>query len=229
MKVKNKRYIPGRRERAYRNATIALNLVTIIFVTLVLSYIYKSDLEIKRLENELQVMEITYNNNHLENLKKEESIKNKIDLQAKIIKQQMDEFYINEKKAKAEELKRFKEESHKDSAVKIRCTGYCDIGYTASGEWTRDGIVAGKREWLGRKAAIYRVNSDNTVGELIGYYEFKDTGAGIDTDGDGKGDSIILGKSIDIWHPTEEACWEWMGKYGDYVYMSFVDEIPTNL
>lgn len=110
-----------------------------------------------------------------------------------------------------------------DNINLVRCTGYCDDGYTASGEHVRDGIAAGKREWLGKTAILYSVTADNSIGEYIGTYEFKDTGNGIDTDGDGIGDSIKKGKSIDIWHDTREACFEWAGKYGDYVYMQLVD------
>ena len=105
----------------------------------------------------------------------------------------------------------------------IRCTGYCDVGYTASGEWTRDGIAAGKKEWLGKTIALFSVDANGNIGEKIGEYTFLDTGAGIDTDGDGKGDTIKNGKSIDLWHSTEEACYSFSSKYGDYVYMTFVD------
>ena len=106
-------------------------------------------------------------------------------------------------------------------AFQIRCTGYCDYGYTKSGEYVRDGIIAGKDEWLGRTCNLYRINSDGSIGELIGSYEFLDTGAGIDTNGDGIGDSIRHGKSVDVWHPSKDAVWDWMAEYGDYVYIEF--------
>lgn len=104
----------------------------------------------------------------------------------------------------------------------IRCTGYCDYGVTKSGEYVRDGIIAGKKEWLGRTCNLYRVNDDNSIGELIGSYEFLDTGYGIDVKtSNGVKGSLELGKSVDVWHPSEEAVWEWVEKYGDYVYIEF--------
>lgn len=104
--------------------------------------------------------------------------------------------------------------------TKIRCTCYTatEGSITASGEHVREGIVAGKREWLGKVAILYDLNMN-----IIGIYEFKDTGAGIDTDGDGKGDSIKKGKSIDVYRDTLDECYEWIMTYGDYVLMMIVD------
>lgn len=107
--------------------------------------------------------------------------------------------------------------------TKIRCTCYIDQGTTASGQETRPGIIAGKREWLGRCAVLYRINEDGSIGDLIGIYEFLDTGAGIDTDGDGKGDSIKKGLSVDVWQPSIEQAREWIATYGDYVYIQVVE------
>ncbi|MCQ2088013.1 MAG: hypothetical protein MJZ37_08155 [Bacilli bacterium] len=97
--------------------------------------------------------------------------------------------------------------------VKIRCTCYLDTGITASGVYTRQGIIAGKKEWMGCVAILWTID-----GEYIGIYEVLDTGAGIDTDHDGKGDSIKTGNSIDVWMPDMESAKEWVKKYGDYVY-----------
>lgn len=103
---------------------------------------------------------------------------------------------------------------------KIRCTCYTsnEGSITASGERVREGIVAGKREWMGKVAVLYDMDMN-----IIGIYEFKDTGAGIDTDGDGKGDTIKSGKSIDVYRDTMERCHEWINKNGDYVYMQIFD------
>ena len=106
---------------------------------------------------------------------------------------------------------------------KIRCTCYIINGITASGQETRDGIVAGRSEDLGKVAAIYRYNGDGSVGEFIGYYEFLDTGAGIDTDNDGEGDSIKKGLSIDIWKSDMVEVNDWIAEYGDYVYIKIID------
>ena len=105
----------------------------------------------------------------------------------------------------------------------MRCTVY--TGYegsvTADGSKVREGIVAGKSEWLGYTCIIYE-NNNGKVGKLIGIYEFKDTGAGIDTDGDGKGDSIKNGKSIDVYRNNLDRCYDWVDKYGDYVFIQIV-------
>ena len=107
--------------------------------------------------------------------------------------------------------------------TKIRCTCYIDSGITASGQVTRDGVIAGRREDIGKTAALYRYNADGSVGEFIGYYEFLDTGAGIDTDGDGEGDSIKKGLSIDVWKSSMTEVNDWITEYGDYVYMEVIE------
>lgn len=107
--------------------------------------------------------------------------------------------------------------------VQIRCTCYVDRGTTASGVETREGIIAGKREWLGKTAVLYSITEEGKIGELIGIYEFADTGAGIDTDGDGQGDSIKKGLSVDVWMPSMEAAREWVKTYGDYVFIQVID------
>lgn len=103
---------------------------------------------------------------------------------------------------------------------KIRCTCYTSTegAITASGEHVREGIIAGKREWMGKTAILYDMDMN-----LIGIFEFKDTGAGIDTDGDGKGDSIKNGKSIDVYRDTLARCYDWIGQYGDYVYLQILE------
>ena len=103
--------------------------------------------------------------------------------------------------------------------VKIRCTCYCEHSKTATGKKTRYGIVAGPKEWLGYTAELNAINEDGSVGELIGLFEFEDTGAGMDTDGDGKGDSIKNGQSIDVWVNSLSDAYAWRDKYGDYVYI----------
>lgn len=104
---------------------------------------------------------------------------------------------------------------------KIRCTCYTSTegSVTASGDTVREGIVAGKREWIGKTAILYDMDMN-----LIGYFEFKDTGAGIDTDGDGKGDSIKNGKSIDVYRDTLEGCKSWIKEHGDYIQLQIIEE-----
>ena len=107
-----------------------------------------------------------------------------------------------------------------EQPTKIRCTCYTsnEGSVTASGEAVREGILAGKREWIGRTAILYDMEMN-----IIGFYEFKDTGAGIDTDGDGKGDSIKNGKSIDVYRDNMNRVNEWISTNGDYVYMQILE------
>lgn len=104
--------------------------------------------------------------------------------------------------------------------TKIRCTCYTSTegAITASGEHVREGIIAGKRAWMGKTAILYDMNMN-----IIGIYEFKDTGAGIDTDGDGKGDSIKNGTSIDVYRDTYARCKEWIKNYGDYIFVQILE------
>lgn len=103
--------------------------------------------------------------------------------------------------------------------VQIRCTCYCEHSKTATGVKTRYGIAAGRKEWIGYTAELNAINPDGSIGEFIGYFEFLDTGAGMDTNGDGKGDSIKNGQSIDVWIDSLPEAYAWRDKYGDYVYM----------
>lgn len=107
----------------------------------------------------------------------------------------------------------------------VRCTCYIEHGITASERKTREGIIAGRKEWLGMAAVLYEVKEDGTLGDFIGYYEFCDTGAGIDTDGDGKGDTIKTGNSVDVWQPNMESARAWIKEHGDYVYMQIVPAV----
>ena len=106
---------------------------------------------------------------------------------------------------------------------RIRATCYCEPGITYSGHYTHVGICAGRKEDIGKVAAIYAIAEDGGVGDFIGYFEFLDTGAGMDTDGDGKGDSIKKGKSIDVFRNNLASAKEWIRTYGDYVYVKIID------
>lgn len=106
---------------------------------------------------------------------------------------------------------------------KIRCTCYCHSGITASGQQTREGIAAGRKDWLGCVAGIYSIAENGELGEFLGYYEFLDTGAGMDTDGDGKGDSIIRGQSIDLFKNSLDDAKAWIREHGDYVYLQIIE------
>lgn len=106
-------------------------------------------------------------------------------------------------------------EQNYEDPVKIRCTCYKATGNKcASGRWPVEGLtVAGKREWMGKTAILYRVNEDGSIGDFIGYYEFMDTG----------GYYIRTGKRIDVYRDTLQGCYDWIDKYGDYVYLQIID------
>ncbi|WMC91223.1 hypothetical protein [Kineothrix sp. MB12-C1] len=73
----------------------------------------------------------------------------------------------------------------------IESTAYCYGEITASGQAVREGIAAGRKEWIGLTAIVYTDDSGE-VGELIGIYEILDTG----------GDERIQdGRCIDIYIP----------------------------
>lgn len=107
--------------------------------------------------------------------------------------------------------------------IKIRATCYCEHGLTYSGCYTREGIIAGRKEDIGKVAAIYEVAEDGNVGDFIGYFEVLDCGAGFDTDGDGKGDSTIKGETIDVFRDNLDRAWKWVHDYGDYVYIKIIE------
>ena len=77
----------------------------------------------------------------------------------------------------------------------VKITAYCLDGVTASGEHTREGICAYRKEDIGKTARIY-----NADGELLGEYLIADTGK--------KGGAIRKGLAVDIWKPTRAECFQ---------------------
>ena len=94
----------------------------------------------------------------------------------------------------------------------VRCTCYIATGnVTASGVYPYEGIVASTGEHLanGDIAALYTRDM-----EFIGYFECRDTG----------GDERIQdGTRIDIYRDSIEQAYEWVGEYGDFVYVEWVE------
>lgn len=77
------------------------------------------------------------------------------------------------------------------------------------GTYPEEGItIAGKEEWIGKTAILYYEKDDGSIGEMIGIFEFHDTGFGNDLDGDGIG-SIEGGTCIDIFMERKEDCIQW--------------------
>lgn len=78
----------------------------------------------------------------------------------------------------------------------MEATAYCLSGKTASGERVRQGIVASKPEWIGKKIAVYNEGKNGELGSFIGYFDVKDTGS----------KPIREGRVIDIWMPSYDQC-----------------------
>ena len=102
--------------------------------------------------------------------------------------------------------------------MRVTCYTYPEGSITASGSEVREGIIAAKKEWMDALVVLY-----DTDMNFIGYFEVKDTGFGIDWDGDGIG-SIQEGTSIDVFRSSLERCKEWVNTYGDYCYVQVIPD-----
>ena len=102
--------------------------------------------------------------------------------------------------------------------MRVTCYTYPEGSITASGSEVREGIVAAKKSWMNALVILY-----DTDMNFIGYFEVKDTGFGIDKDGDGVG-SIQAGTSIDVFRSSLDRCYEWTERYGDYCYVQIVPD-----
>lgn len=102
--------------------------------------------------------------------------------------------------------------------MRVTCYTYPPGSITASGCEVREGIVAAKKEWMGALVILY-----DTDMNFIGYFEVKDTGFGIDKDGDGVG-SIQDGTSLDVFRSSLDRCHEWTERYGDYCYAKIITD-----
>ena len=105
--------------------------------------------------------------------------------------------------------------------VRINSTAFCD-DILADGTDPHYGVLAGKREWLGKSVELYDIEYN-----YIGYFTFHDVGYGRST---GYGESkLIPGRSlgdietgdvIDIWLSSEYEC-EMYGRKD--IYMVWVE------
>lgn len=92
---------------------------------------------------------------------------------------------------------------------KVRCTCYLPTGNkTADGTVPYEGICASNRDHLGDVAVLYSVD-----GEFIGFFECRDIG------GHSK---LRNGTAIDIYRDSMDRAWEWVGEWGDYVYVYWI-------
>ena len=91
----------------------------------------------------------------------------------------------------------------------MRVTCYYGGTVTATGTEPRYGICAASPEYYGKTALVY----DSEM-HFVDAFEIEDTGSH---------PRIQNGSSIDIWQPTLDDCYEWVGTYGDYMYVQIVD------
>jgi hypothetical protein len=89
------------------------------------------------------------------------------------------------------------------------------------------GVVAGAKEWEGKAVLLYTFDYNEggkpIPKECIGLFTILDNGAGIDTNGDGIGDTIRNGQSLDVYVDTTEQASEWAREYGDYLMVIIVE------
>lgn len=97
-----------------------------------------------------------------------------------------------------------------DELQKVRCTCYLPTGNkTADGTVPYEGICASNRDHLGDVAVLYSVD-----GEFIGFFECRDVG------GHRK---LRNGTAIDIYRDSMDRAWEWVGEWGDHVYVYWIE------
>lgn len=85
------------------------------------------------------------------------------------------------------------------SLFRIESTAYCYGEITASGQQVREGICAGKKEWIGLTCILY-ADDGGKPGDYIGIFEILDTG----------GDERIRdGRCIDLYMENKSDCIEW--------------------
>lgn len=95
---------------------------------------------------------------------------------------------------------------------KVRCTCYLPTGNkTADGTIPYEGICASNRDHLGDVAVLYSVD-----GEFIGFFECRDIGGH---------QKLRNGTAIDIYRDSIDRAWEWVGEWGDYVYVYWIEEV----
>ena len=140
----------------------------------------------------------------------------------KVVNTQVSQGYVETVSTKQEELAL----GTSEELLLVDSTAYYDkyhYGHGADGRPLIEGLtLAGKREWLGMSAMLY--DSDMN---LLGIYEFRDTGYGQST---GQGNSTILkdksigtienGTCIDVYFDTYEKCVEWGRRK---VYMKLIE------
>jgi hypothetical protein len=94
----------------------------------------------------------------------------------------------------------------RDTTTLMRVTCYTWTGNkTASGVYPEESMCAARYEDIGKTAYVYDLDYN-----FIGEFEITDCGGAY---------SLQNGTSIDIYRDTLERCYEWVGEYGDYLYV----------
>ena len=95
---------------------------------------------------------------------------------------------------------------------KVRCTCYLPTGNkTYDGTVPYEGICASNKDHLGDVAMLYSCD-----GEFIGFFECRDIG----------GNSRLRnGTAIDIYRDSMDRAWEWVGEWGDYAYVYWIEGV----
>lgn len=95
--------------------------------------------------------------------------------------------------------------------VKMRVTCYTAPkgAIQASGREVMEGTCAARRCDLGKVAVVYDENM-----KLVGHFEITDTGGH---------PRLKDGSSIDIFRDTLDRCYDWIGEYGDYMYVQIIE------
>lgn len=92
---------------------------------------------------------------------------------------------------------------------KVRATCYIETGNpTASGVMPEEGMIAGRKEDIGKMAILY----DEDM-HYIGLFAITDTG----------GEPIRQGKVIDVYRDSMDRVLEWHEEYGKYCYMQIIN------
>ncbi len=113
------------------------------------------------------------------------------------------------KKTEKKKTKQKKVAEQKINAYKVRCTCYIPTGNpTASGVYPYEGIIATNREHLGESCNLYDMDMN-----LIGHFESLDTGGH---------EGLKNGTRIDVFRDTLDRAYDWVGTYGDYVYIEWL-------
>ena len=99
-----------------------------------------------------------------------------------------------------------------DDLQKVRCTCYLPTGNkTYDGTVPYEGICASNKDHLGDVAMLYSVD-----GEFIGFFECRDIGGNR---------RLKNGTAIDIYRDSMDRAWEWVGEWGDYVYIYWIEGV----